>query len=178
MRAKIIISNEIFEDFYAYARDNELTLTMLNSFCETWHYSCTYTWSCLKIHMVWVLEIRAEFLPHSAVIPASDHDFLGSESDFQCFLWVYHRKKCCERVCIPQKSLAIARDFWHTNSFGWMPFCDSCIVKLLTPRRIKCRAQMNSMSNSLVYDSTAPELGPSVPTYPWALRQRNPPDHF
>ena len=27
-----------------------------------------------------------------------------------------------EWVCIPQKSLAIARDFWNTNSLGWIPF--------------------------------------------------------
>ena len=25
-------------------------------------------------------------------------------------------------VCIPQKSLAIARDSWNTNSLGWIPF--------------------------------------------------------
>ena len=35
--------------------------------------------------------------------------------------------ECAERssplwVCIPQKSIAIARDFWNANSFGWTPF--------------------------------------------------------
>ena len=64
--------------------------------------------------------------------PASDRDFRRFESDFRCFLWSYQLKKLCGRnridhgcragrilpswVCIPQKSLTIARDFWNTNS--------------------------------------------------------------
>ena len=71
--------------------------------------------------------------------PALVRDYWRFESDFRCFLRSYHRIKSiveeiesimgarAERsslswVCIPQKSLAIARDFWNTNSFGWTPF--------------------------------------------------------
>ena len=71
--------------------------------------------------------------------PTSDRDFRGSESDFRCFLLIYHKKKTLLKqqsrswapvrngvppswICIPQKSLAVARDFWNTNSLKWIPF--------------------------------------------------------
>ena len=73
---------------------------------------------------------------------ASSRDFRRFECDFVWFprfLWCFHKKKDIveelksimgarvERsslswVCISQKSLAIARDFWNTNSLGWAPF--------------------------------------------------------
>ena len=65
-------------------------------------------------------------------VPASGYDFRQFESYFRCFCEGITGKKHCGRnkldhsspswVCIPQKSLAIARDFWNTNSLGWTPF--------------------------------------------------------
>ena len=76
-------------------------------------------------------------LPHSAVISGLWPWFSKIWGWFPMFLWSYHRKKHHGRkridhgrqcgmeftlwVCIPQKSLAIARDFWNTNSLGRTP---------------------------------------------------------
>ena len=71
--------------------------------------------------------------------PVSGRDFRRFEGEFHCFLWNYHKKENIveeiesimgartERsspswICIPQKSLVIARDFWNTKSLGWTPF--------------------------------------------------------
>ena len=70
--------------------------------------------------------------------PASDRAFRWFESDFRCFCEVITGKNIVEEiesimgahtersspswVCIPQKSLAIARDFWNTNSLRWTSF--------------------------------------------------------
>ena len=59
--------------------------------------------------------------------------------DFQCFWKVITGKNTVEEVesimgfhtklsspswvCIPQKSITIARDFWNTNSLGWTQIC-------------------------------------------------------
>ena len=69
---------------------------------------------------------------------ASDRHFRWFESDFRCFCEVITGKIIVEElesimgahaeqssplcVCIPQKSLTVARDFWNTNSLGWTPF--------------------------------------------------------
>ena len=70
--------------------------------------------------------------------PDSDRDFRWFESDFRCFCEVSTGKNIVGKiesimgagakqsspswVCFPQKSLAIARDFWNTNSLRWTPF--------------------------------------------------------
>ena len=85
---------------------------------------------------VWYIHI---YFFHTEVwFPASDHDFRKSERDFWCFCEFAKGKDIAEKiapimgnrgernslswVCIPQKSLAITRDFWNTNSLGWTPF--------------------------------------------------------
>ena len=71
-------------------------------------------------------------------LPTSDRDFWRFESDFRCFCEVITGKNIVKEIesimgaraersspswaCIPQKSLAIARDFWNTKSLGWTPF--------------------------------------------------------
>ena len=77
-----------------------------------------------------------EFFHTQLWFPISNRDFRRFESDFRCFVNISQDiLKHCESImgaravrsslswaCIPQKSLAIAHDFWNTNSRGWTPF--------------------------------------------------------
>ena len=88
---------------------------------------------------MWLCNLRLIFLPHSAVISDLWPWFPTMWWWFPKFLWSYHREKniveeielimgarveqsSSSWVCIPQKSLAITRDFWNTNSLRWTPF--------------------------------------------------------
>ena len=78
------------------------------------------------------------FFHNQLWFPASDHDFRRFDRDFRCFCKVIAGNQMDEEiqlimdvhvelsspswVCILQKSLAVACDFWNTNSLRWTPF--------------------------------------------------------
>ena len=107
--------------------------------------SCSENSQIKQTRSVGIVTIFAEkivicciFLPHSAVISGIWPWFPTIWPWFPMFLWSHHKEKHCGRngihhgrpcgtgsplwVWIPQKSFAIARDFWNTNSPGWTPF--------------------------------------------------------
>ena len=111
-----------------------------------WYLGLHWLWYALRVSSGWN-EGGNLFLPPAVVISGLWPWFPMIWKWFLMILWTYHRKNIMEEtesimgarvewnsqlwVCVPQKSLVIARDFWNTNSLGWTPFTRAPMMESL-----------------------------------------------
>ena len=62
----------------------------------------------------------SDFWPLTVI--SNDLRVISDMEKIESIMGAHVQRSLPEWVCIPQKSLAIAPDFWNINSFGWTPF--------------------------------------------------------